>query len=437
MSGRGPTGGGAPVLVEENHDLPLVRLQAALRIGAADDPEEQDGLANFATELYARGAAGRSRAEIDAAFDALGTHLDVMTEHDSVTFELTVLKEHADRALALLGDVLTRPDCPAAEADKLKRELSAQLDELREDDAQLVSRFLRRALFGRHPYGRSVIGTEASLRALDVAAARRWHARLGSGDVVFGAAGDLERREAEDLFARHFGSFAKSVTTELREGYPDVPRRRGVRLTIVDKPERTQSQILFAQPAPAWAHPDFLPLSVGTHAFGGTFTARLMEEVRSKRGLSYGASARLHAGRGARALLVNVFPSLEQTAETIELVLRLYREWATDGLTNDEVIFSRGNLAEGFAFSLATPDDRLELRTAVEVAGLPLDYPDTYVDRVRAVDAAAVRRAMQTHLSPNDLEICVVATADALRPRLEEAGLLGGWTVDVVPADSY
>jgi zinc protease len=135
--------------------------------------------------------------------------------------------------------------------------------------------------------------------------------------------------------------------------------------------------------------------------------------------------------------LVNVFPSLEQTAETIALVLRLFEEWAERGLREDEVAFAKGNLAEGFAFNLATPEDRLELRTAVEVAGLPRDYPDTYADRVRAVDPGTVRRAMQAHLHPKDLEICVVATAAELRPRLEEAGLTGDWTVDVVPADSY
>ena len=154
-----------------------------------------------------------------------------------------------------------------------------------------------------------------------------------------------------------------------------MARRTGLRLTLVDKPERTQSQILMGQPAPRWQHPDFLALQVATTAFGGTFTARLMNEVRSKRGLSYGASARVGQGRGAKALVVHVFPSLEQTPETLALVLGLWKTWVTDGVTDDEVEFTRGYLANSFAFSIATPEDRLELRTGLELAGMPATSP--------------------------------------------------------------
>ncbi|MCA1664718.1 MAG: insulinase family protein, partial [Myxococcales bacterium] len=153
---EGPAG--SIILVEENHDLPLVRVQVAVRAGAGDDAPELDGLTNFASELMGRGAGGRTRAEIDAAFDALGTSLDVSSDYDGVTFDLTVLKEKLEAALVLLADVILRPDCPRAEADKLKRELLASLDDLRDDDGSLVRRYFTRALYGAHPYGRTVIG---------------------------------------------------------------------------------------------------------------------------------------------------------------------------------------------------------------------------------------------------------------------------------------
>src|SRR6185369_12095507 len=111
------------------------------------------------------------------------------------------------------------------------------------------------------------------------------------------------------------------------------------------------------QPAPKWVDAEFLSLQVATTAFGGTFTARLMNEVRSKRGLSYGASARVGQGRSSKALIVHVFPSLEQTPETLELVLRLIREWSQEGLSADEVSFTQNYLANNFAFHLATPED--------------------------------------------------------------------------------
>lgn len=437
MSGQrleGPSG--SVLLVEENHDLPLVRVNVAVRVGAGDDPPQSDGLTNFASELMARGAGGRTRAEIDAAFDALGTSLDVGTDYDGVTFEISVLKEKLDPALVLLADVLLRPDFPRAEADKLRREQLAQLDEMRDDDGSLVRRYFTRALYGAHPYGRTVLGTEATIAKLSLDGARAWHQRaLTGGQVVFGVAGDVAAADAAQAIARHFAALPAGGGEPAPR--PPLARRQGLHLTVVDKPERTQSQILMGQPAPRWQEPDFLALQVATTAFGGTFTARLMDEVRSKRGLSYGASARVGQGRGAKALVAHVFPSLEQTPETLELVLRLWREWIEDGVTEAEVVFARGYLGKSFAFTVATPEDRLELRTGLELAGMPRDFADTFAARVATVTRADAVRALKNHLTPRDLEIAIVSTADELLPKLKAAGLLDGVTVDVVPYDRY
>ncbi|MDB4967435.1 MAG: insulinase family protein [Myxococcales bacterium] len=427
---------GSSLLIEENHDLPLVRVQVALRVGAGDDPPELDGLTNFASELMGRGAGGRTRAQLDAAFDALGTSLDVMSDYDAVTFDFTVLKERLEPALTLMADVLLRPDFPGDESEKLKREIAAQLDEMRDDDGQLARRFFTRALYHTHPYGRTVIGTEQSLPALSLEGARRWHAEsLRGGNIVFGVAGDVVAGAAADAILRHF---AKLPAGGGEPGArPLVPRRSGMRITLVDKPERSQSQILLGQPAPRWQDPDFLALQVATTVFGGTFTARLMDEVRSKRGLSYGASARVGQGRGAKALVAHVFPSLDQTAETLELVLALWRDWVEEGVTEKEVAFARGYLAKSFAFSVATPEDRLELRTALELGGMPADFADTFAARVQKVERADAQRALKSNLTARDLEIVIVSTVDELRPKLEAAGLLKDATVEVVEYDSY
>jgi zinc protease len=262
---------------------------------------------------------------------------------------------------------------------------------------------------------------------------RRWHEQaLRGGNIVFGMAGAVSADEVQGLWAQHFGSIPDGECTVTAR--PEVARRAGRRLCIVDKPDRTQSQILMGHPAPRWVDADFLPLQVATTAFGGTFTARLMNEVRSKRGLSYGASARLGQGRGQRGLVVHVFPSLAQTPETLALVLRLFEEWTKDGLSDDEIDFAKGYLANSFAFNVATPEDRLDLRVAVAVSGLPPDHAETYAQRIRAVPADEVRRAMKAHLHPDDLEVCIVSTAEELQPALEEAGV----PVDeVVEYDSY
>jgi zinc protease len=420
--------------IEENRDLPLVRLQVALTVGAAEDDAAQDGLANFATELMARGAAGRPRAELDRAFDALGASLEVVTDLDGTYFELTVLAEKLEAALALLADVLLRPDFPSDEAERLQRELLAQLDELRDDDGQVARRWFNRRLYGDHPYGRTVLGTERSIAALDVEAARRWHAEAVRSDALLvGFAGAIRPSEAERLVAEHLGALPSGGAGGKR--HPPLARRRGLRLTVVDKPDRTQSQILWGQPAPQWGSDDYFGLQLATMAYGGTFTARLMNEVRSKRGLSYGASARLGQGRSAKALVCHIFPSLEQTPEALALVLELHRQWVEEGITDDELHFAQSYLQKSFAFTVATPEDRLDLAMHLAVAGLPSDHAARFVERIGAVTREQTRAAMEKWLSPRDLEVCVVSTAELLVPKLKEAGLLEGVELEIVPYD--
>lgn len=428
------------LFVETNHDLPLCRAVVVVRRGAAldppnpRDPVDRSGLTNFSIELMARGAGGKTRLEIDQAMDALGGSIESVADHDAIYFETTVLRRNLDAALELLATVVLRPDFLVEEAEKLGRELLGQLDDLRDDDQNLARRFLQRELFANHPYGRSLLGTKATVATLDAATARAWHQETIKAErVLFGFAGDLVERDARALVEKHFAALPTGGT--IAPPPPAPAPTRGRRLTLVDKPDRTQSQIYLAQTAPGWTHPDYAPLLVATTVFGGTFTARLMNEVRSKRGLSYGASARLLNARADKALVMHVFPSEEQTPETIELVEGLFRTWVTEGITDAELEFAKGYLAENFAFNLATPEERLDMRVAVDNCGLPVDYASTYVARIRAVTAADVRAAMQRHLRADDLEICLVATAETILPKLKARGLASEY--QIVAYDSY
>ena len=434
------------LILEENHDLPLCRLQLTLRVGATSDQTAAGtaasggppamGLCNFASELQRRGAGGRSRASIDESLDSLGAGLSIICWHDQVLYEVMSLREHFERAVELLADVVLRPDYPEEESERLRRELLANLDDLRDDDSGLLHRFFGRALYGNTPYGRPVAGTEDSTRALGLSSAWDWHRHhVVAGNLLVGSAGAMSQPEVTSLLGNYFGTIAGGPRRD--EPIAAPPARKGRKVLIVDKPERTQSQILIGQLAPHWKDPHWLPLHVATTAFGGTFTARLMDEVRAKRGLSYGASARLGNGRGQRSLYAHVFPSAQQTAETVELVLRLYEEWAEKGLRPGELDFVKSYLQKSHAFSVQTADDRLNLRTRLQICDMPSDDEKTYPARVGRVTEADIAQAMQSCLRPDDLLITIVATADTILPSLQKLPSLQNADFEVVPYDSY
>ena len=258
---------------------------------------------------------------------------------------------------------------------------------------------------------------------------------VSRGSMVIGAAGDVDPDRFATSVGRRFGALRPGAAPRAALPRPEIPD--APRVTLVDKPERTQTQIFIGQPAIAWNHPDFLPLIVATNAFGGTFTARLMNEVRVKRGLSYGASARLGQGRGPRALQVYVFPAIERTAETLGLVSDLWRTWVDEGLTDEELRFSRENLASSSVFDRVTPEDRLDMRVALLVCGMDADYADTLAERLRAITDEEVRFAMARHLTTTGLTVTLLATADQLAAQRATAWPPSLTAINTIPFDAY
>jgi len=237
---------GSLLIVEESHAVPLVHLELAARSGSAADPRGNEGLINLAAELARRGAAGRTREALDEALDALGARLDVVVEPDSVRFVGEVLARNLDPFLALLADVVLRPDFTVAELGRTRREIQAQLDENRNDDRALCSRYFERRLYGDHPYGRASDGTEKSLARLRRAEVEdRFRAAFAGRNLIFGAAGDVTPDAFQTKITRAFAGLqpgAPPAPAVLRQ--PLLPD--GWRIQLVDKPDRQfRSQPLY------------------------------------------------------------------------------------------------------------------------------------------------------------------------------------------------
>lgn len=426
------------LILEENHDFPLCRIQITFRQGASSDQPENGfpiGLANFATELMRRGAAGKSRAVLDEQLDQLGASLTVSCGYDSVVFDLLVLKENLPNACIIFAEVLFQPEFSIDEAQRLQRELLADLDEIRDDDQSLVSRFFSRALYSPHPYGNPISGTEQSIPLLNEKLASLWYQnQQKANNVIFGVAGDLTKDEASQLLLTYFSPLLQSQVEKQTPHQVPIASRPQAKVILVDKPERTQSQILLGQLAPKWADPSWLPLQIATTAFGGTFTSKLMEEVRSKRGLSYGASASLGGGKDPQGLILHVFPSAQQTKETLELILSLYQNWASSLQTKD-ILFAKDYLMKSHAFSIQTPESRLKRRTQLELCGLPQEYAFSFPERVSQVSEQQVVDALEKTLRPNELVLTLVATAETMLPELKKIEALDHIPIEVVPYD--
>jgi len=434
VTARIDLGGGALALLESSHAVPIVSIVVALRSGSAHDPVGKEGLARFTARMLRRGAAGMSAHAIEDALDRLGGEMSVDATASTLVVHTQVIGRNVEAFVDLLARLLGAPDFPADELARLQRESVAELVDLRDNDRSLAQRAFRRSLFQGHPYGRATGGTEASLATLGDADARGFYRQnFTRGNLVVGFAGDVTAAQAAALGARLAAVFPDGPRIEDHVGPP--PPLTGRRLVFVDKPERTQTQIVVGSLG-TWPHDDdHTAITVANAVFGGTFTSRLMREVRSKRGWSYGASSRLAIDRQRQSFMMWTFPAATDAGACLELELELLADFVSRGIEADELSFIQSYLSRSYAFEIDTAAKRMHQALDVELLGLPPRYYTGYVDAVRAVTLEEANASIARRVDPRSLLIVVLGTARDILEQVK-ARVPSLDAVDVVPFDA-
>ncbi len=434
MTSRFEVDGGAVGFVESSSAVPLVSVVVAVRSGAIADPEGKDGVCRFAARMLRRGADGMSAQEIESTIDRLGAELALDVGPSTVSLHGQVIRRNIEPFVELIARILGKPAFDADEIARLKRESAAELVEARDSDRALANLAFRRTLFAGHPYSRSAAGrpsTIATIERDDVIAAYERH--FVRGDVVIGFAGAITEDEAKRLGA----TLAAAVKNgpRLATKPPEPVKKDGRRLVFVDKPERTQTQTLIGSLG-TWPHDDdHFPLVTATAVLGGTFTSRMMREIRSKRGWSYGTSARLSIERRRHAFTMSAAPGADDCAPCVELELQLLEDFVEKGITKRELGFIKNYLVRSYAFEVDTAPKRLGQAIETELLDLPGDYHTRYVDHVRDVTLESANAAAASRLSAKDIVVIVVGTAsdtlDAVQKKIPDLA-----STDVVPFDA-
>lgn len=410
---------GVDVILVETRGFPIVNLAVHFSVGPAHDPSDRSGLTALTTRMLLRGTQVRGRAEFEEAVESLGTELHTGTAPWSSSLSASVLARNLDTFAALLGEALTKPAFDQVELDKVRREMLAELEADRDDDATAARKWFRRRLYGDHPFGQPGSGTEAGLRAITREDVVAHHARyFGRATMLIGASGDVGEARLRGLVDAWAAALPEGEAASWTFDPPERPDGR--RVLLVDKADRSQVQLVIGHPTVPASHPDFYALNIATTAFGGTFTARLMEEVRVKRGWSYGAYARLGVERAGGQYTLRAAPSAEYAHETLALMLDEYRKLVDGGLTDEEIEFARNYQVNAFRFAVETPALRAGQLVRARLMGRDDQFVDAYVDRVRAVSAADVNAAVKRHLDPANLLAVMVCTAPPMRDKVAD-----------------
>lgn len=425
---------GATLLAATKRIFPLVTMRLVFRGGAVLDPAGKDGLSTLACRMLERGTKRRKHVEIIEAIETAGGTISSNAGYEALRLDGTVLGKSLDRWMGVIAEMLLEPAFTEKELETCREEMIAELALHREEDRDLGDAFYRRALWGDSPYGRRTEGTETSLASLtrdDVV--KRWREGMVGSRLLAGAAGDLDVDQLAKLLEKHLGTLPEG-TPAIAPASTPRPLGMGVEVLLVDKPDRTQTQIFLGRTSAGPQHPDYLPFQIANHAFGGMFTSRFMQEVRVKRGWSYGAYTRLETMPAASSFAAWTFPSNEDTLPAIRLLLELVASFAKDGVSKDELEAGKSHLENAMAFDIETPEAQLARRMQEILLSLPDDWTPRFVEAVRSATVERSNAAVRSLLAGQPLQLTLVCTADKLVEELAKQPEVS--RIDVVAFDT-
>ncbi|WP_168196772.1 pitrilysin family protein [Brevundimonas sp. M20] len=409
---------GLRVIAARSTDLPIINAQLVIAGGAAADPADRAGLASMTAGLASDGAGGRSAPEIARTLEALGANIGGGASADATTVFMSSPVASADQVGAVLADVVQRPDFAEAEVARNRTRAVNGLRVNLRQPGPLAGLVLNRLAFGDAPYGAPNSGTPTSIGAITrddlVAFHDRWWRPDNAALIITGG---MEPEEAFAFAERTLGGWERPAGAA-----PTVTNRSGAvlppRVVVVDLPGAGQAAVAAAVRAPGRSDEAYYPLAVVNSIIGGGQNGHLFQEVRAKRGLSYGANSSLQARVDGGLLTATTQTKNESAAEVVGLVLAEFDRLRTEPVTAQAVTDREAFVTGNFSRSVETTGGLGGVLADAVTYGLPLSEVQTYAGRINANTPETVRATAQA-VSSEQAYVVVVGQAamfiDALR----------------------
>ena len=399
------TPGGTTAWLVEEQAIPFVALEIVFRGGTALDAADKIGAVNLMTGLLEEGAADMDARAFAAARDDLAASLRFNASDDSVSISARFLSDTRDAAADLLRAALVAPRFDDDAIERVRAQVLSGLRSDAEDPNAIVGRAFAAAVYGDHPYARPGDGTVDSVAGLtrdDLVAAHK--AALARDRVNVAAAGDISPEELAALIDRVLGDLP--ATGADLPGPAEVTFDGGT--TVIDF-ATPQSVISFGQPGIGRHDPDFFAAFVLNHILGGGgFGSRLTEEVRVKRGLTYGIYSYLNTKDNADLYVGGASTANARAAETVDVVRAEWARMAAEGPTEAEVEAAKTYLIGGYPLRFDSNAAIANIMVGMQLDGLTPAYITTRNDKVAAVTVDDVRRVAADLLDPDALTFFVV-----------------------------
>lgn len=414
---------GTVLLLSEKHDVPLIGLRAVLRGGAAIDIADKSGVASLLAGMLERGAGDRDAAEFAEAVAAVGGELSSSASLEAITISADFLSRDGELMLELVSDMLRRPTLDQDEFVKLRdRRINLIKAAKSSNPGRLLPRYGTAFLFGEHPYGNPVDGSEATLGAIthdDLTAFYQNH--VGGERLIISVVGDFNAAAMKDRLERRFGDWPAAA--EPLALVPNLVRAPGRRVLLVDVPETTQTYFWAGNVTVPIRYPRRAELNLANTVFGGRYTSMLNMALRVESGLTYGVWSPLRRYSSSGYVVISSFTETGKTTQAIDLALDIQAQLRNAGVDEEQIESARNYVMGQFPPRLETASQLAAQLAVLEQYELDDAYINDYPALLAAVDSDSIAEVVEeVYAAPGDMVFVLIGDAAAIREEVSKYG---------------
>lgn len=411
--------GGVTAWLVEDHNLPVIAMSFAFTgAGAARDPADKQGLSLLVSNTMDEGAGPYDSQQFQKLLTDHAISLSFGSGRDNFSGSVKTLTRHKDLAFDLLKLALTQPRFDAEAVERMRAANMARVRNAVGDPDWIAARIMNDTAFAGHPYALNSGGTLTTLAAITPDDLRQWtKERLGRDRLLVAVTGDIDAPALRKILDEVFGALpAKTPVPAHDAAIPALTVRNGGTHTHYDM-DIPQTIMQAMQEGIGRADPDYYAAAIMDFILGGSgFGSRLTEEIREKRGLTYGIGTGFYQLDHVQAYSVSTSTRNESAAEVWGLIRAAWKQMRDNDVSESELADAKSYLVGSLPLALSSSDAIAGLMLGLRLEGLPLDYLDRRAAKIEAVTAADVRRVAERLLTPDGMTLVTVGRPADMTP---------------------
>ena len=411
--------GGLKAWLVSDKTVPLITMRFSFRGGTINDPENLPGRSYFLSGMLDEGAGDLKSQEFQQRMSELAMRMSFDTDREHFGGSFQTLSENKDVAFDLLRLAVTKPRFDAEPMDKVRGQILLGIKGDDENPGRIASKALLKTMLGDHPYARVPKGDADSVSAMKPKDLKdAWSSIFVRNQLQIAVVGDITAEELGPLLDKVFGALPEKGQ---KISVPDLKAPEKGSITIVER-KIPQSVMSFAMPGMVRSDPDFITAYVMNFVLGdGGFGSRLMEEVREKRGLTYGIYTGLASWTNGGLLIGSVSTQNAKAGETLDVLRAELVKMAETGPTEEELKQAKTYLTGSYALRFDSGSKIAGQLLGIQQDNLGIDYVNKRNDLIRAVTVEDAKRVAKRLIDPDALTISIVGRPKGIPLKTGEA----------------